>query len=92
MIRRLFHLPMVRATQVMRAACVLCLIALVLMAWSILDPRPLALMLAMSMGQALGILSFLLWVAAMISVGSQLSMPRSRDPGRRADPNKSPTS
>ncbi len=43
--------------RVLKAACVLALIALALMSWSLFDPRPIPVVLAMSLGQLLGTLS-----------------------------------
>jgi hypothetical protein len=48
------------------AACVLCLLGLASMVWSVLDPRPVPVMFAMSVGQGLGILSFLCYLAAIL--------------------------
>lgn len=39
-------------------ACVFALIALALMGWSFVDPRPVSIMVAMSIGQVIGTLSF----------------------------------
>jgi hypothetical protein len=52
---------------VLRAACVLALVALGLMAWSLFDPRPMPVILAMSVGQALGTLSFLSFVYVVVA-------------------------
>jgi hypothetical protein len=43
--------------RVLKAACVLALAALALMSWSLFDPRPIPVVLAMSLGQLLGTLS-----------------------------------
>ncbi|HSN97102.1 MAG TPA: hypothetical protein VLS89_02355 [Candidatus Nanopelagicales bacterium] len=47
-------------------ACVLALVALALMAYSLLDPRPPAVIVAMSVGQALGTLSLLFFVVVVL--------------------------
>jgi hypothetical protein len=39
-------------------ACILALTALALVVWSVLDPRPIPVIVAMSLGQLLGTLSF----------------------------------
>jgi hypothetical protein len=54
-------------TRVLRIACLCALAALALMSWSLFDPRPLPVILAMSVGQVLGTLSFLafLYVVAL---------------------------
>jgi hypothetical protein len=44
--------------KVLRLACVLTLVALALMTWSILSPHALPILVAMSVGQALGTVAF----------------------------------
>jgi hypothetical protein len=46
------------ATRVLRLAAVGTLLALALMVWGVVDTRPISLVIAMSVGQALGTLSF----------------------------------
>lgn len=43
--------------QILRIACMLALVALALMVWSLFDPRPLPVVVAMSLGQVVGTLS-----------------------------------
>jgi peptidoglycan/LPS O-acetylase OafA/YrhL len=45
-------------SRVLRIACMLALVALALIVWSVLDPRPIPVILAMSVAQGLGTLSF----------------------------------
>ncbi len=45
-------------SRLMTAACVLALVALALILWSLFDPRPVPVIAAMSVGQVLGTLSF----------------------------------
>ncbi len=47
-------------------ACVLSLVALALMVWSMLDPRPIPVIGAMSLGQVVGTISFLLFIYVVI--------------------------
>jgi hypothetical protein len=42
-------------------SCVCALVALVLMVWSVLDPRPVPVIVAMSVGQVIGTFSLLLY-------------------------------
>jgi hypothetical protein len=44
-------------SQIMVLACVLALVALALIVWSLLDPRPVPVIVAMSAGQVLGTIS-----------------------------------
>jgi hypothetical protein len=46
------------ATTGLRISAVLTLVALALMVWSLLDPTPLPVMIAMSVGQLLGTIAF----------------------------------
>jgi hypothetical protein len=54
---------------ILRVACMLALGALGLMAWSLLDPRPVPVIIAMSVGQGIGTLSF---VAFLVVVAADL--------------------
>jgi len=47
----------IKPAPVLRGACILALAALALMVWSLFDPRPIPVVLAMSLGQVLGTLS-----------------------------------
>ena len=51
----------------LRLAAVLTLLALVLMVSSLLHPHPILVILAMSAGQALGTLAFLLYLWVIVS-------------------------
>jgi len=51
-----------RREKVLRVASVSALVGLVLMVWSVLDPRPLPVLVGLSIGQAVGTLSFLLYL------------------------------
>jgi hypothetical protein len=47
------------------ASCVLGLAAMAMMCWSVLDPTPFPVLVAMSVGQALGTLSLLCYLSAV---------------------------
>jgi MFS family permease len=47
------------------ASCVLGLVAMAMMCWSVLDPTPFPVLVAMSVGQGLGTLSLLCYLAAV---------------------------
>ena len=51
--------------KLVRVAAVLALIGLALFVWSVLDPRPVPVVVAMSVGQGIGTLSFLLYLLAV---------------------------
>jgi len=50
----------------LRIASVLAIIGLALMVWGCLDQTPLPVILAMSIGQGFGILSFLLYLVVVV--------------------------
>jgi hypothetical protein len=49
----------------LQGACVLALLGLGLMVWSLFDPHPIPVILAMSLGQVLGTLSFLVFLVVV---------------------------
>jgi len=50
-----------------RVACYLSLISLALMAWSLIHPMPIPIILAMSLGQVIGTLGFALFLIVVVS-------------------------
>ncbi len=54
-----------RFPRILQAACLLGLGALGLMVWSLFDPRPIPVIVAMSAGQVLGTLSLLAFLAVV---------------------------
>ena len=56
----------VRMTTLVRISAVLTILGLVFMVWSMLVPTPLPVMLAMSVGQALGTSAFMLYLLAIL--------------------------
>lgn len=55
-----------RISKLLPAACWLTLIALSLFVWSVLDPRPIPVMLAMSLGQVFGTLATAMYLMALL--------------------------
>lgn len=51
--------------RLLRLACLLALVALPLMVWSVFDPTVWPVLLALSVGQGLGTLSFALFLVAV---------------------------
>jgi hypothetical protein len=51
-----------RKQRLLSLSCVIALVALALFMWSLLDPRPLPIIVAMSVGQVLGTLSLAIFV------------------------------
>ena len=65
--------------KVVRAACVLGLVALAMMVWSVFDPRVWPVLVALSVGQGLGTLSFVLYlivVARDLGVAKRLRLTK----------------
>jgi hypothetical protein len=56
-----------RITWALRLAAVSALLALVLMVWGVLDPHPISLVIAMSVGQALGTASFVVFLGVVFA-------------------------
>ncbi len=61
--KRLVGIP---SKRVLDLACVVALVALVLISWSMVDPRPIPVILAMSVGQVLGTLSFAAFLVVVV--------------------------
>jgi small-conductance mechanosensitive channel len=54
-----------RAMRLLRAASMLAIVALGMMMWSLVDPSPAPVLLALSIGQVLGTLSFVTFLAVV---------------------------
>jgi hypothetical protein len=63
--------------RVLQSACVLALVALGLFVWSLFDPRPIPVILAMSVGQVIGTVSLL---AFLVVVARDLRAGQRREP------------
>lgn len=78
----------------LRVAAFSTLPALGLMMWGVLDPRPIALVVAMSVGQVLGTLSFVLYTVVVVAdlmhahVFSGVTRRFSSNPAERSRSNK----
>ena len=59
-------LKRVRRTWMLRAASVGTLLAIALMTWAILDPRPIPVVVSMMAGMGIGALSFLFFLVAIL--------------------------
>ncbi len=81
---------MIARVQSLRVAAVLALAALGLMIAATLVPRPLPVILAMSVGQGLGVVAFLLYLDAVLAEMRRLRTldsrpPNTDDPSRAAN-------
>ena len=73
------------ADRLLRVSAALTLVALGLMAWSMLQPTPLPVMLAMSAGQGIGTLAFALYGYVVIA-----DLRRARRAGSQGEPGERP--
>lgn len=62
-------------------ACVFALVGLGLMSWSLFDPTPPPVLIALSIGQGLGLLSFLGFVLVVVRDYRQRVRPSPEDEG-----------
>ena len=80
-----------RADRLLRVSAALTLVALALMAWSMLQPTPLPVMLAMSVGQGIGTLAFALYGYVVVADLRRSRRTRSQgEPGERPDAGPGP--
>jgi hypothetical protein len=80
--RRIARIPDARLVQV---SAILTMIALAMMVWSMVEPTPLPVMLAMSVGQALGTIAFALYGIAIWRDVRRLRRAR-RDSASKVEP------
>jgi hypothetical protein len=66
-------MTLTRTDKALRVASVLALIALALIAWSIVSPTPLPVLVGLSLGQAIGTASFLIY---LVIVARELGLKR----------------
>lgn len=66
--------------ELIRVACVLSLIGLAIMAYSILSPRPLPVILAMSVGQIIGGTGFCCYLLAVVIDAATRERPTPSSP------------
>lgn len=73
---------------VLRIAAGLALFGLVFMCWAVLQPTPMPVILAMSVGQGAGTLSFLMFLFVVIADlrRAKVFEPPPSEPARPADP------
>lgn len=71
---------MSKSIRLLRVASLLTLLALALMTSSLIDPQPILVVLAMSVGQAFGTVAFLLYVVVILA---DLRAAKVLNPGQR---------
>ncbi len=87
-----------RIEKYVRFSCYLALVALAMIAWSLVHPKPLPVIGAMSVGQVLGTLSLGLFGAAVLvdvrytfSRARKMAMPAHQHPHHPMQPAEEPT-
>jgi hypothetical protein len=75
-------MKMPATSRVLQIACVCALVALALICWSLFDPRPVPVILAMSLGQIIGTMSF---VAFLYVVALDVRKPKTPTPSVGGD-------
>jgi hypothetical protein len=73
---------------VLRAACILALIGLSLMVWSVLEPTPMPVMVAMSLGQVFGTLSLVTFLVVVVADLRRAHLERPPAPSSSVPPPK----
>lgn len=76
-------MPYIPAMTALRVSAVLTLVGLALMTWSMLEPTPLPVMLAMTVGQGIGCMAFGLYLFVVIRDirrGRREQSPEPREP------------
>jgi hypothetical protein len=68
-------------SRLLRLAAICSLVGLAFMVWSLVDPRPIPIMAAMSLGQAIGMLSFALFLGVIVFEAWRASKRRPPDEG-----------
>lgn len=83
---------MIRPDRMMllRGAAGLALAGLCFMVWSLVDPRPVPIMAAMSVGQGLGTLSFVIYLGVVIADARRASRTDEAEPPAAATPAAEP--
>ncbi len=83
--KRLVGIP---SRRVLDIACVVALVALALICWSMVDPRPIPVILAMSVAQVLGTVSFAAFLVVVVRDlrRAQLAEVSSKRGSREAPP------
>lgn len=71
--------------RLIRVACVLALVGLALMTWSVVDPRVWPVLVALSAGQVIGTISLLLYAVVVIHDLGVLRRIRARPPSSDAE-------
>jgi hypothetical protein len=82
-------MKIVNVPRVLRVACALALVALGMFVWSLVDPRPIPVILAMSFGQVLGTLSFAAFLVVVV-YDLRIGRPKDQPSAGAASPETKP--
>lgn len=76
---RVLRAVRVKSTRLLRFAAILALVGLAFMVWSLVDPRPIPIMAAMSVGQGLGTVSFVIFLVVVLQDAWRANRKRKPD-------------
>jgi hypothetical protein len=76
---RVLRAVRVKSSRLLRFAAILALVGLGFMVWSLLDPRPIPIMAAMSVGQGLGTVSFVIFLVVVLQDAWRANRKRKPD-------------
>lgn len=80
---RLLRAIRLNSVRLLRIAAFLALAGLGLVVWSLLDPRPIPIMAAMSVGQALGTVSFVIFLVVVLQDAWRANRKRKSEEGKQ---------
>jgi hypothetical protein len=80
-----WRLPSLESERLVRWACVLGLVALPMMVWSVITPTVWPVLVALSIGQAIGTLSFVLYLVVVIRDLGVVARLRGKPAGGEAE-------
>ena len=72
--------------RILRMACVLALVGIALMVWSLLQPTPMPVLVAMSLGQLLGTVSLAAFLGVVVADLRRAHLERAPVPTDPPDP------
>jgi len=85
---RVLRAVRLNSVRLLRLAAFLALAGLAFMVWSLLDPRPIPIMAAMSVGQGLGTLSFVIFLVVVVQDAWRANRKRKLDDSKEEEDDK----
>ena len=85
---RVLRAVRLNSVRLLRLAAFLALAGLAFMVWSLLDPRPIPIMAAMSVGQGLGTLSFAIFLVVVVQDAWRANRKRKLEDSKEEEPSE----